>query len=33
MWHGFGRSSDLGYIQKHHASVSVDGAFYLRLLL
>ncbi|KUF84617.1 hypothetical protein AM587_10002009 [Phytophthora nicotianae] len=32
MWHCFGRSSDLGYVQKQHGSVSADGAFYLRLL-
>ncbi|KAG2881645.1 hypothetical protein PC119_g21101 [Phytophthora cactorum] len=32
MWHSFGRSSDLGYIQKQHVSVSADGVFYLRLL-
>lgn len=32
MWHCFGRSSDLGYIQKQHVSVSADGVFYLRLL-
>ncbi|POM62194.1 hypothetical protein PHPALM_28680, partial [Phytophthora palmivora] len=32
MWHCFGRSSDLGYVQKQHVSVSADGAFYLRLL-
>ncbi|POM58843.1 Glycoside hydrolase family 30 protein beta-glucosidase/xylosidase [Phytophthora palmivora] len=32
MWHFFGRSSDLGYIQKQHMSVSADGTFYLRLL-
>ncbi|EGZ22017.1 hypothetical protein PHYSODRAFT_493529 [Phytophthora sojae] len=32
MWHCFGRSSDLGYIQKQHVSVSADGTFYLRLL-
>ncbi|KAG3236637.1 hypothetical protein PI124_g18356 [Phytophthora idaei] len=32
MWNCFGRSSDLGYIKKHHVSVSADGAFYLRLL-
>ncbi|KAG3058380.1 hypothetical protein PI124_g23196 [Phytophthora idaei] len=31
MWHSFGRSSDLGYIQKQHVSVSADGVFYLRL--
>ncbi|KAG3167190.1 hypothetical protein PC128_g19539 [Phytophthora cactorum] len=24
MWHSFGRSSDLGYIQKQHVSVSAD---------
>ncbi|KAG3111025.1 hypothetical protein PI124_g9742 [Phytophthora idaei] len=29
MWHSFGRSSDLGYIQKQHVSVSADGVFYL----
>ncbi|EGZ24746.1 hypothetical protein PHYSODRAFT_482244 [Phytophthora sojae] len=32
MWHCFGRSSDLGYFQKQHVSVSADGTFYLRLL-
>ncbi|POM62415.1 hypothetical protein PHPALM_28434 [Phytophthora palmivora] len=32
MWHCFDRSSDLGYIQKQHMSVSADGTFYLRLL-
>ncbi|POM70198.1 Hypothetical protein PHPALM_13399 [Phytophthora palmivora] len=32
MWHCFGRSSDLGYVQKQHVSVSADGAFYVRLL-
>ncbi|KAG2797643.1 hypothetical protein PC111_g21204 [Phytophthora cactorum] len=32
MWHSFERSSDLGYIQKQHVSVSADGVFYLRLL-
>ncbi|KUF78420.1 hypothetical protein AM587_10008642 [Phytophthora nicotianae] len=32
MWHCFGRSSDIGYIQKQHVSVSVDGTFYLRIL-
>ncbi|KAE8887301.1 hypothetical protein PF003_g28657 [Phytophthora fragariae] len=32
MWHCFGRSSDLGYVQKQHVSVSADGTFYLRLL-
>ncbi|KAG3033415.1 hypothetical protein PC121_g3943 [Phytophthora cactorum] len=32
MWHSFGQSSDLGYIQKQHVSVSADGVFYLRLL-
>ncbi|GMF48548.1 unnamed protein product [Phytophthora fragariaefolia] len=32
MWHWFGRSSDLGYIQNQHVSVSAAGTFYLRLL-
>ncbi|KAG3231408.1 hypothetical protein PI124_g23496 [Phytophthora idaei] len=32
MWHSFGRSSDLEYIQKEHVSVSADSVFYLRLL-
>ncbi|KAE9063891.1 hypothetical protein PF010_g28818 [Phytophthora fragariae] len=32
MWHCFGRSSDLAYVQKQHFSVSADGVFYLRLL-
>ncbi|KAE9126570.1 hypothetical protein PF010_g5222 [Phytophthora fragariae] len=32
MWHCLGRSSDLGYVQKQHVSVSADGTFYLRLL-
>ncbi|KAG2873516.1 hypothetical protein PC114_g25811 [Phytophthora cactorum] len=32
MWHSFGRSSDLRYIQKQHVSVPADGVFYLRLL-
>ncbi|POM75055.1 Hypothetical protein PHPALM_7890 [Phytophthora palmivora] len=32
VWHCFGRSSDLGYIQKQHVSVSADGTFYLQLL-
>ncbi|GMF47364.1 unnamed protein product [Phytophthora fragariaefolia] len=32
MWHCFGRSSDLGYIQKQHVSASADGTFYIRLL-
>ncbi|OWY91233.1 hypothetical protein PHMEG_00040276 [Phytophthora megakarya] len=32
MWHCFGRSSDLGYVQKQHVSVSADGVFYIRLL-
>ncbi|ETI56911.1 hypothetical protein F443_00710, partial [Phytophthora nicotianae P1569] len=30
--HCFGRSSDLGYIQKQHVSLSADGTFYLRIL-
>ncbi|KAE8964296.1 hypothetical protein PR002_g29021 [Phytophthora rubi] len=32
MWHCFGRSSDFGYVQKQHVSVSANGTFYLRLL-
>ncbi|KAE8880901.1 hypothetical protein PF003_g35028 [Phytophthora fragariae] len=32
MWHCFGRSSDFGYVQKQHVSVSANSTFYLRLL-
>ncbi|OWZ17802.1 LOW QUALITY PROTEIN: hypothetical protein PHMEG_0008199, partial [Phytophthora megakarya] len=32
MWHFVGWSSDLGFIRMQHVPVSVDGAFYLRLL-
>ncbi|OWY94751.1 hypothetical protein PHMEG_00035433, partial [Phytophthora megakarya] len=31
-WHCFGRSLDLGYVQKQHVFVSADAVFYLRLL-